>query len=115
MKFLHTWVKKKFEGSKFFEGGGGLRTLRLQFSEGGGAKHPLRTLDGCADLLGGGVEPDFEFLGGVLRTLRTLVPTYEYRAYGISESPCSIGLRNLIVDSADCMDTVPPFWRSKRG
>ena len=30
----------------------------------GGSKHPLRTLDGCADLLGGGVKPDFEFLGG---------------------------------------------------
>ena len=29
----------------------------------GGSKHPLRTLDGCADLLGG-VKPDFEFLGG---------------------------------------------------
>ena len=43
---------------------------------GDGSKHPLRTLDGCADLLGG-VKPDFEFLGGVQRTLRTLVPTYD--------------------------------------
>ena len=46
--------EKKFSRvQNFFRGGGGLRTLRLQFSE-GGAKHPLRTLDGCADLLGGG-------------------------------------------------------------
>ena len=47
--------EKKFSRvQNFFRGGGGLRTLRLQFSEGGGSKHPLRTLDGCADLLGGG-------------------------------------------------------------
>ena len=47
----------------FSRGGVGLRTLRLRFLERGGSKHPLRTLDGCADLLGG-VKPDFEFLGG---------------------------------------------------
>ena len=41
----------------------------------GWSKHPLRTLDGCADLLWG-VKPDFEFLGGVQRTLRTHVPMY---------------------------------------
>ena len=46
--------EKKFSRvQNFFRGGGGLRTLRLQFLE-GGSKHPLRTLDGCADLLGGG-------------------------------------------------------------
>ena len=39
-----------------------MRTLWLRFLE-GGSKHPLRTLDGCVDLLGGG-KPDFEFLGG---------------------------------------------------
>ena len=32
--------KKIFEGSKFFEGGGGLRTLRLRFLERGGVKTP---------------------------------------------------------------------------
>ena len=59
----------------FLRGGGGLRTLRLRFLE-GGSKHPLRTLDGCADL-SGGMKPDFEFLGGgVQRTLRTHMPTY---------------------------------------
>ena len=48
--------------------------------DGGGSKYHLRTLDGCADLLGG-VKPNFEFLGGsagVYAPQRTLVPTYVF-------------------------------------
>ena len=56
-------MKKFFEGSKFFEGGWGFAHPTASIFEEGGSKHPLRTLDGCADLLGG-VKPDFEFLGG---------------------------------------------------
>ena len=46
--------EKKFSRvQNFLRGDEGLHTLRLQFLEGGGSKHPLCTLDGCADLLGG--------------------------------------------------------------
>ena len=69
-------MKNFFRGFKIFRGGVGVcAPYGFDFWR-GGSKHPLRTLDGCADLLGGGVKPDFEFLGGVQRTLRTLVPTY---------------------------------------
>ena len=44
----------------------------------GGSKHPLRTLDGCADLLGGDEARFWVFRGGVQRTLRTHVPTYDF-------------------------------------
>ena len=66
---ISTYLSEKFFSrvQNFSRGGRGLRTLRLRFLEGEGSKHPLRTLDGCADLLGGG-KPNFEFLGGVLCT-----------------------------------------------
>ena len=63
MKFLHTWVKKIFRGFKIFRGGCGFAHPTASIFGEGGSKRPLRTLDGCADLLGG-VKPDFEFLGG---------------------------------------------------
>ena len=53
---ISTYLSEKIFSrvQNFSRGGRGLRTLRLRFLERGGSKHPLRTLDGCADLLGGG-------------------------------------------------------------
>ena len=60
VKKVENFETSTYLGEKFFSrvknfsrGGEGLCTLRFQFLE-GGSKHPLRTLDGCADLLGGG-------------------------------------------------------------
>ena len=70
LKKLENFEISTYLGENFFSrvknfsmGGEGLRTLWFQFLE-GGSKHPLRTLDGCADLLGG-LKSNFEFLGGV--------------------------------------------------
>ena len=55
--------KKISRVQNFSMGGWGFAHPTSSIFEEGGSKHPLRTLDGCADLLGG-VKPDFEFLGG---------------------------------------------------
>ena len=82
LKFLHTWAKIFFQGFKIFRGGWGFAHPTASIF-GGGTKHPMRFLDGSADLLGG-VKPNFEFLGGSAHPSAPPWPLMDFDQFSIN-------------------------------